>query len=512
MSDGGAEGHWSTSKWHEARAWHTNLALLLIGIALFCMTRQFLAEADNFWIGFSGCSTACAILYLAACWLVLTKPTGRYTFPLIIAVACACRLVTVYAEPFLSSDVYRYVWDGIVQHAHINPYRYVPGDKALTFLREPNLEVFNNINRRDYARTIYPPAAQFLFYLITFISPTLICMKTFMILFEGVTVWGLVKLLHHLGYKREQVLLYAWSPLLIWEIGGSGHLDAVAMAFITLALLCRMRLKPVLTGLFLGLAVATKLYPLVLFPALYWSGDGRRVEWKMPATMAAVVAVGYACYSSVGMLVFGFLGGYAKEEGLETGARYFLLEWAQRLPGLHHLPIGAFYGFCVLVFGAIMWWAWKTCCREPRSAGVVKGLAVKPLWLGREDFVGGSASFLPVAFALAAALMFLFAPHYPWYIAWLFPFFSLEPSLPMATYLMAFFYGYTTWLADPGPKMFLLNERLYGVTLLAFVIHMALKAWGPYRANFLAHGTSLKTPVAPAVDLNHDELYPELSR
>ncbi len=499
---------WPTPHWAEARAWHTNLALLLIGIALLCLTRQFVAEADSFWIGFSGCSSASAILYLAACWLVLSKPTDRYTLPLIVAVACACRLVTVFAEPFMSSDAYRYVWDGIVQHAHMNSYRYVPGDKALTFLREPNLEIFNNINRRDYARTIYPPAAQFLFYLITFVSPTLICMKTFMVLFEGVTAWGLVKMLRHLGYKREQVLLYAWSPLLIWEIGGSGHLDSIAIAFLTLALLCRMRLKPVLTGLFLGLAVATKLYPLVLFPALYWWGDERRPDWKMPATMVAVVALGYACYSSVGMLVFSFFGGYAKEEGMDTGARYFLLEWAQRLPGLHGLPVFVFYAFCVVIFGLITLWAWSTCCRQPRWIGVLheQGSSVRPFWLGPEDFVGGAASFLPVAYALAAALMFLFAPHYAWYIAWLFPFFSLEPSLPMATYLMAFFYGYTTWLADPGPKMFVLNERLYGVTLLAFVIHMALKAWPDYRANFLAGRASSIVSVASA-----EELYPELS-
>ena len=185
-----------------------------------------------------------AVLYLTACWLVLTRPVDRYTFPIIITVACACRIVTVYADPFLSSDIYRYTWDGVVQHAHISPYRYVPGDKVLAFLREPNLELFNNMNRRDYARTIYPPAAQFLFYLVTFISPTVVCMKTFMILFEGLTAWALVKLFNHLGYRREQLLLYAWCPMLIWEIGGSGHLDSVAMAYIALALLFRFRLRP----------------------------------------------------------------------------------------------------------------------------------------------------------------------------------------------------------------------------------------------------------------------------
>lgn len=462
----------SWRSWHDPRPWHTNAALLLIGLALFFLSRQFLAEYDIYRFGFDGVSAAMSILYLVACWLVLTRPVDRFTFPLIVTVACACRLAVLYSDPFLSSDIYRYVWDGVVQHAGINPYRFVPGDSALAFLREPNLEIYNNINRRDYAHTIYPPAAQAIFYLITLFSPTVTCMKTFMVLFEGLTAWGLVKLLCGLGYRREQLLLFAWCPMLVWEIGGSGHLDAVAMAFITLALLFRFRSRPVLTGLFLGLAVITKLYPLVLFPALY-----RRGDWKMPFTLAAVVAFGYACYSSVGLAVFGFLGGYAKEEGLQTGARYFLLEQAQRLPGLHHLPIAAFYLFCALVFGTITLWSYRTC--NPSSV---------PLRLANSPERTGC--FLPPAFALAAALMFLFSPHYAWYIAWLIPFFCLVPSLPMATYLSAFFYGYTTYLADPGPKMFLLNQRLYAATLLAFVIHGALRRWSLYRTNTLAHRPS----------------------
>ena len=98
-------------------------------------------------------------------------------------------------------------------------------------------------------------------------------MKAAMILFEGITVVALLKLLRELGLRREQSLLYAWCPLLVWEIGSSGHLDSVAMAFIALALLARYRLQPVLTGLFLGLAIMTKMYPIVLVPALFRRGE-----------------------------------------------------------------------------------------------------------------------------------------------------------------------------------------------------------------------------------------------
>jgi hypothetical protein len=92
---------------------------------------------------------------------------------------------------FLSSDIYRYAWDGVVQHAGISPYRYAPGDPALSFLRAPNQDLFNHINRREYAQTIYPPAAQIIFYLVTWISSTVRFMKLAMVLFEGMIVWAL---------------------------------------------------------------------------------------------------------------------------------------------------------------------------------------------------------------------------------------------------------------------------------------------------------------------------------
>jgi hypothetical protein len=459
--------HWSNPYWYSARPWQTNAALILIGTALFFLTRQLISEYDHYTIGFSGVSGWSCILYLAAAFLILTQPVDRFTFPIILAVAIACRLAALFAEPYLSSDIYRYVWDGIVQHAHISPYRYVPGDPALAFLRAPHQAIFDNINRRDYAHTIYPPAAQALFYLITWISPTVTFMKTVMVLFEGVTIYALVTLLHHLGIRREQTLLYAWCPLLIWEIAGSGHLDSAAMAFIALALLARYRKQPILIGLFLAIAILFKFYPVILLPALY-----RRGDVKMPATVAAVIAFAYAAYSSVGTLVFGFLGGYAQEEGLASGSRYFLLELAQKIAGLHDLTITAYYIFCAAVFGAILWWCWRTASEQ----GSDKLNHLRS---------GGDAGFLPPAFTLAAALMFLFSPHYAWYIIWLVPFFTLMPNLPILTYLLGFFYLYTTALAEPGPKMFLANEILYAAVAAAFVIQIVLRRWPIHRTLFV---------------------------
>lgn len=449
----------------DGRPWMTNVVLCLLGLGLVALTRQFISESDHFTIGFSGCSGWSVILYIASIIVVLTQPSDRATIGIVLGFAVAFRLITLVADPFLSSDIYRYVWDGIVQHAHISPYLYVPADSALSFLRAPNQQIFDHINRRDYAHTIYPPVAQMIYWLVTCFSSTAFGMKVAMFGFECLTAGTLLAMLRLLGRPRIHILLYAWCPLLVWEIGDAGHIDAAVFAFATLALLFRYREQPVLTGLFLGLAVMTKFYPLVLLPALYKRGD-----WKMPATLAAVCSLSYLPYLSVGKLVFGFLFGYTHEEGIDSGARFFLLELAQSMPGLRHIPVPVYILISAMVLGGISIWYWNCASRETDEHWNPQSIT-RPV-------------FLRAAMLLGFTMMLLFSPHYPWYIVWLIPLFTLVPDLSLLAYLMSFFYLFTTALADPGPKMFLLNKMLYSTVVLAFVLQLILQRWPMLTAAF----------------------------
>ena len=427
----------------------------MLGFGLICFTRQLIAEYDHYDIG--NAATACGSLtvYLGAILLLLLRAfkPDRYTFPIILAVAIACRFVVLFPDPFLSSDVYRYAWDGAVQHAHISPYRYVPGNPALSFLREPNADLYANMNRRDYAHTIYPPVAQIAFYLITFLSPTVTAMKLAMVFFEGLLLFGLVRLLRELGLRTEWSLLYAWCPLCIWEFGGSGHLDAMVMALFVLALCFRFRRQRVLTGLSLGLAIFTKFYPAVLFPALYQREEDGRLDWKMPAVIAAVGAISYSFYLSAGKLVFGFLGGYVAEEGMANGTRYFPLEFVQHFPGLQATSNTVYMAFVACVFVALLVWTWRRACQPGSRQG----------------------AFLLPALCLAFAMMLFFSPHYPWYVAWLIPLLVFCPSLTVLTYVCGFQYlCYTALAVGSGPKQFELNEILYAAVAIAALIELLL--------------------------------------
>lgn len=449
----------------ECGPWITNAALLLLGLTLLALSKQLVTEFHHFTIGFSGVAGWSALLYLISVSLILKSPTNRFTLVVVISFGVAFRLVTLLPAPFMSSDIYRYAWDGVVQHAHISPYRYVPGDTVLSFLRGPNQDLFDHINRRDYARTIYPPVAQFLFYLITWFNASVTFMKLAMILFEGITVYALMELLGSLGRRKEEVLLYAWCPLLVWEIGSSGHLDSSAMAFIAMALLARLRQKPIATGLFLGAAILIKFYPLVLLPA-FW----QRRDIRMPLAVASLAAVSYACYARVGLLVFGFLGGYVQEEGVQTGARYFLLQVIQRFPGLQHTSAGLylsamFLGFCLLAF-------WSGRASKGSSS------QRKSSFWTRTFGVPENAAFLPAALLLAFTLMLAFSPHYPWYVAWLVPFAVLLPNVPVFAYTLGLFYLSATPLGAGTPEsQYRLNCLLYAGVFLCIVLEVVVRIW-----------------------------------
>ena len=111
------------------------------------LCRQGVNEIHHFVIGFGLVAMYQALLYLVAVWVVLNRPVDRWTFVIILVCAAGCRLVCLFSPPFLSTDIFRYVWDGRVQAAGINPYRYIPADPHLAFLRD--LDIYPHINRRE---------------------------------------------------------------------------------------------------------------------------------------------------------------------------------------------------------------------------------------------------------------------------------------------------------------------------------------------------------------------------
>ena len=112
-----------TIGWHAGDARVTNGMLVLLGLALVALAHQFTVEIDHFVIGFDKTSLISVLVYLLAVLVVRTQPVNRATLGIIIAFAIPMFVATYLTDPYLSSDIYRYVWDGMVQHHGVSPYR-----------------------------------------------------------------------------------------------------------------------------------------------------------------------------------------------------------------------------------------------------------------------------------------------------------------------------------------------------------------------------------------------------
>jgi hypothetical protein len=421
----------------------TLIAVTVLGVAMLLLYRMAVHSkgvADIAW--FLKLIVIQIPIYLAVAWLSLRSRDSRPLLVLGLVFAALFRLSIIFFPPYLSDDIYRYIWDGRVQFAGINPYRYIPADESLAHLRDE--KIYPYINRRDSARTIYPPVAEATFLLVTRLSESVTWMKVAMVGFEAIAVWALLQLLISFGFARQRVLIYAWHPLAVWEFAGSGHVDALAMAFVALALLARRKHAETLTGVLIACATCVKLFPAVLFPALYI-----RRSWKLPLAFVATVLIAYLPYLSVGPIaVLGSLPGYASERGMVSGEQFFLLALARRFLNAN-LPTSAYLVFVILVLGILS------------------------VWL-MQDQRSDDTHYLRNGLIIASVFMLLLAPHFSWYFCWLIVFLCFTPSIAVFYLTFASFLLYLTWLNDTPGRVLVLKTLIFAPFLIIGLIEIWL--------------------------------------
>jgi alpha-1,6-mannosyltransferase len=275
------------------------------------------------------------VLYACAVWLILQRqqPSTTRQILLIFAFGIAFRAVLIFSQPALSSDMYRYVWDGRMQANGINPYLYPPNAPEVAHLRDQTIWPF--INRKS-AVTVYPAGAELAFATLWRIWPDNVHWFQ-IVMATGDLLAGalLVALLRALGRNPLAVLIYLWSPLVIVETAHSAHVDGLVLPLLVGAWLSRVKGRDGLTGLLLGVATAIKLYPIFLLPILWRAHDaaGRfRPAVSTPLGFLAGFLIPYPSYLSVGAGVIGFLPSYLKEQS-NPGLAFLIAALAEKVGG-----------------------------------------------------------------------------------------------------------------------------------------------------------------------------------
>jgi len=379
-----------------SRPWFLLLsALLLLTGEVFGLAAQF--EHDL--AGFIVAALLQGVIWAVAALAVMRGVGGRPALAVILATAILLRIGALTAPVYLSDDIFRYIWDGRVQAAGINPYRYIPTDTNLAALRDET--IFPNINRNNYAPTIYPPIAQMLFFVATRLGETVTAVKLVLVAVEAIGIGALLFILPAAGVPRENILLYAWHPLPVWEIAGSGHIDAAVVAFVALAIAAAFGGRRAWSGAALAAAALVKFFPLVLAPALWRPRRSNLGDWRWPAGFAAVVVAAYLPYLGVGSRVLGFLPTYFAEEKLASGSGFWALDLLGRAVPV---PVAAYLAV---------------------AATVMAGLAIGALRRPADPVSG-----MPWATALGTAAVLFASPHYAWYFVWLVALLCVAPWWP----------------------------------------------------------------------------------
>jgi len=399
-----------------------------------------------FWLLISG------IPFILAVWLVFRrrKFPGKTLWIIFIGAGLFRVFFLPVDPPRLSTDIYRYIWDGRVQGSGVNPYLYLPIDPRLAGLRDN--AIYPHINRKEYAHTIYPPVAQMFYFAASRVTQSVVGFKTIFIVIDLVTIWLIAATLKAVGQPAARVIVYAWHPLPIFEFGGSGHIDALMICLIAVALWARVRGKFGLAGFALAGATLVKLVPIVLLPAFY-----KRWDRKLPITFAATVVLCYLPYLlGAGVRVLGFLPQYAQEEGLENGARYYLLllidtilEWCGVV---HDMPPAVFNGLALALLAALAVWAWF------RQAP-----------LGKENDESKDR-WISSAFVLAFVFTVLLSSYYPWYYSWLAVFLCFVPNSAALALTLILWPLYRSLIEQSSDDLFRFESRVFLPVFAVFLV------------------------------------------
>jgi alpha-1,6-mannosyltransferase len=272
------------------------LAVLAAGLAGLALSGDLLAHAARF--------TAFYVLAGAGFALLATAATSLPLRGAVVA-AVLLRLIFLPVMPSLSDDYHRYVWDGRVQLAGVNPYKYRPYEDALDRVRYAGRDLVNH----PELRTIYPPLTQAVFLGVAEASRALgqadaTTPRTEVILFKLVfgafdlataaAVWFLATR----KLRLQATVLYLLCPAVIVQTWESAHAEAAAVLLCVLGAALLVRRRDGWAGAVLGVAAAFKVTPLaLLIPAL---AGGRASPGRFLAGFAPAFLLPYLPYLITG--------------------------------------------------------------------------------------------------------------------------------------------------------------------------------------------------------------------
>lgn len=376
------------------------------------------------------------------------------------------RLALLPVEPFLSDDVYRYLWDGLLQWEGINPYAHRPAEDILQAYHDTAL--FEEMNSPEFY-SVYPPLSQVFFALAAFFynagfEVAYGVLKGSFVATEMAGVWALSRLA-----SAQATALYAWNPLVLIEVAGQAHTEAVMVGLLLLALWALHQRWVRTASILVAGAGLVKLYPFIFLLVLY-----ARYGWKAlwPGIVAALgLTVAYVRPSHA-LHIVDSLGLYVSYFEFNAGLYFVLKElgWLVFNQDMRPLvstllSVGGLSGIAL-----VLWWDMRQ-----RPSGV-HGVAVTLYSVIAIHLLTTTTLHPWYLLPIVALLPFVSRTHSP---AWLW--LSVTAVGTYARYIGGYYWGFV-WLSWSG--FFLLaGWALY--TRRYDILSWALKRRAREKANLL---------------------------
>lgn len=365
----------------------------------------------------------------------------------ILAVAVAARVaVLIVHEPVLSDDIHRYTFDGRNLAAGENPYLVTPAQRLdAATQRWPDERVTAAMINNPERHTIYLPASQYVFAGIALVvsdnwsdpQSAARVFRAVFIVFDVALIALLLRALRLAGRSPWWGALYAWHPLAITEIAGSGHQDVIGIMLVVggLTLATSSTTPRIKTWLWLiPIAIATVIKPVAALAGLFIA------RW---CTIRATLTAGLTGSAAVFVLCAPLLLTHNAQplQNLSDTATRFTTKWAHfgsiyepALAGLRAIdPIGD---------PEVQWQ--KKDRQEAVARGIcltLVGFLVAVTLLRRVDPWTASRIVL-------LAIVLLSPTAHPWYLLWALALMPMSPSPALWLASLTLPWGYAVF-GDP---------------------------------------------------------------
>ncbi len=361
--------------------------------------------------------------------IINTRISTGWVMITFFATAIIVRLLLIPSEPVLSDDVYRYLWDGRVNSAGINPYQFTPDSNELKSLRDET--IYPKINFPEIA-TVYPPLSQFYFLINEWIGGNLLSWKLLLLMME-VLVWVLlIRLLNYFDIHKSRIFIFIYNPLLIIETYQSAHLEIIGVFFFWLAIYEFYKKHDWRSVFFYTLSILTKFLPLFSGIVLFWNKTSRKILLMLGITL--VLLLPFSLSESIPLPgLFSYLNRWEF-----NGASFQLIDSLFKMIHLpeykwmtldlsghsetFHVGTGYYYKIIAAIFFIILVFAQLNKLQATARFRTI--------------------SFLQTSFVFTGAILLLTPTLYPWYIIWILPFLVFIPNISwlLFSFLIQFSY------------------------------------------------------------------------